>query len=189
VATEAVLETLRRLWQVVREAKLSAAVVGGLAMAAWRYPRATRDVDLLVLASGNELTFLVQRLVAAGFKPKKLDPVNFGDTKLMEFFFEPPDQFIDVQVDLLLAESEFARKSLTRTITLPAAALGFEVDVLGCEDLIVLKLLAGRIIDQADAAALIHANADALDRRLLYKLAAEAGVADALTEAERQQGM
>jgi hypothetical protein len=36
---------------------------------------------------------------------------------------------------------------------------------LACEDLIINKLLAGRAIDLADAAALIRANANALDQQ------------------------
>jgi len=35
--------------------------------------------------------------------------------------------------------------------------------VLACEDLILHKLMAGRIIDRADAAALLRANRGALD--------------------------
>ena len=36
--------------------------------------------------------------------------------------------------------------------------------VLACEDLIINKPLAGRIIDRADAAALVRANHETLDK-------------------------
>ena len=41
--------------------------------------------------------------------------------------------------------------------------LDVEIAVLTCEDLILHKLLAGRIIDRADAAALLRANRESLD--------------------------
>ena len=44
-----------------------------------------------------------------------------------------------------------------------SAELGFEVNLLACEDLILHKLLAGRMIDLADAAALLRANRATID--------------------------
>ena len=41
--------------------------------------------------------------------------------------------------------------------------LDIEVAILACEDLILHKLLAGRMIDLADAAALSWANRETLD--------------------------
>ena len=39
------------------------------------------------------------------------------------------------------------------------SGLDVTLDVLACEDLLLHKLLAGRVIDRVDAAALIRANA------------------------------
>jgi hypothetical protein len=38
------------------------------------------------------------------------------------------------------------------------AALDLDLDVLACEDLILHKLLAGRLLDRVDAAMLLRAN-------------------------------
>jgi hypothetical protein len=38
------------------------------------------------------------------------------------------------------------------------AALDLDLDVLACEELILHKLLAGRLLDRADAAMLLRAN-------------------------------
>jgi predicted nucleotidyltransferase len=48
-------------------------------------------------------------------------------------------------------------------VPLPDSALGFLIDVVSCEDLIVLKLLAWRILDRVDVAELLKANRSALD--------------------------
>jgi len=66
MAAQAVLATLRHVWNTIDELGIDAAVVGGLALAIWKYPRATRDVDLLVSVTDHELESLISRLHDAG---------------------------------------------------------------------------------------------------------------------------
>ena len=77
--------------------------------------------------------------------------------------YEPPEAFMDLQVDLLLGNSEYHRQALSRRIPTKLPGLDIEIAVLACEDLVLHKLLAGRMIDRADAVALLHANRDAID--------------------------
>ncbi len=53
--------------------------------------------------------------------------------------------------------------ALWRSVSVTSEYLGFEIRVLACEDLVINKLLSGRVIDLADAAALVRANAGSLD--------------------------
>jgi hypothetical protein len=186
MATEAVLQTLRQIWKLLRDAEIPAAVAGGLALATWRHPRTTFDVDILVMADGPALSDLTTKLARAGFSRKNELPVDLGDTELMQFSIEPEGAFIDVQVDLLRAKSEYAREAIGRGVILGKDALGFTIKVLACEDLILFKLLAGRIIDLADAAALLRANAGALDEDLLDRLAVRLRVEAALEQVRRE---
>jgi hypothetical protein len=50
------------------------AVMGGLALAAWRHVRATRDVDLLIGVSEENLEPLLATLTSAGLRPKHQPP-------------------------------------------------------------------------------------------------------------------
>ncbi len=70
---------------------------------------------------------------------------------------------LEVQLDLLLATTPFHEEALTRRVALPEAELGFEAFVVSCEDLIVFKLIAGRILDRVDVSELLKANRDTLD--------------------------
>jgi hypothetical protein len=63
----------------------------------------------------------------------------------------------------LLADSPFHRQAVQRRVPLPATALGFALDVVSCEDLIVPKLIAWRILDRVDVSELLKANRSALD--------------------------
>ena len=48
MTTEVVLTTLKHVWTHLEPLHLPMAVMGGLTLSMWRYPPATRDVDLLV---------------------------------------------------------------------------------------------------------------------------------------------
>ena len=71
-------------------------------------------------------------------------------------------------------------------LNVPVAVIG-GIAVLACEDLVLHKLLAGRMIDLADAVALLRANRDTLDLNYLScwagKLAVEAELVGVRKEA------
>ncbi len=58
--------------------------------------------------------------------------------------------------------------------------------VLTCEDMILHKLLAGRMIDQIDAASLVRINRCVLDVAYLSRWAGDLGVSQELADAWRQ---
>ena len=71
---------------------------------------------------------------------------------------------------------------MQRRIPVQLPDLDVQVAVLTCEDLILHKLLAGRIIDRADAAALLRANRESLDLGYLRRWATQTGTPPELTE-------
>jgi hypothetical protein len=173
MSTKAVLETLRHAWRVLQSRDIPAAVAGGIALSAWRHVRATRDVDLLVNIDECDVDRIVSAFVEAGVRAQgsKRPKLLSDDVEILELVFEPPDSFVDVKVDLLIARSEFQKTALARRVAMPE--LGDDLFVLSCEDLILQKLLAGRIIDRADAAALVRYNHESLDNQYLSRWIAD----------------
>jgi hypothetical protein len=165
---DTVLQTLRHVWQTLKPMNVPVAVVGGLALAVWKHVRATKDIDLLLGVAAQNIEPILQHLLAAGLRPKRNPPaIVLGGLELVQLLYEPPEAFMDLQVDLLLGNSEYHRKALSRRIPTKLPGLDIEIAVLACEDLVLLKLLAGRLIDRADALALLHANRTALDLKYL----------------------
>jgi hypothetical protein len=162
---EIVLSTLRLAWTTLQSLRVPMALVGGLALTAWKRPRFTKDVDLLLAIPEPEAKSAVQQLVAEGFRSKRPEGmVRLPDgTRFVQLIYESPDATLEIQLDLILATSEFHRQAIARRVALPEAELGFAIDVVSCEDLIVLKLIAGRILDRVDAGELLKANQDSLD--------------------------
>lgn len=178
---KAVLQALHDVWQTLSPLQLPMAVCGGLALAAWQHPRGTRDVDLLISLEAANIDQLLAALSQAGFRQKN-DPavLSVGKQQIVQLLYEPPETFVDLQVDLLIAESAFQQSALSRRQPFPFN--GIEAAVLTPEDLILLKLSAGRIIDLADAVAVLRANRDAMDIEYLQHWAGQIDVTSTLDQ-------
>jgi hypothetical protein len=138
--------------------------MGGAALAAWHHPRATRDLDLLIGISAGEFDAVAARLVAAGCRPKRKPPIaTLGTLRFAQFLYSPPGESYDAQIDLWLAESELQKSAMSRRVHRDVAGLSRPIDVLNCDDLTLFKLVAGRMIDRADAAMLLRENFGAMD--------------------------
>jgi len=161
---EALIQSLRHIWLRLERLGIPAAIAGGLAMATWKYPRATRDIDLLLSVDPDAQGALLQSLRNAGLRPKRDPPVvTLGQLDVIQLLYEPAEAYLDVQVDLLLAKSEYQRQALSRRVRAQLPDLDIPVAVLACDDLILEKLAAGRMIDLADASALLRLNEENLD--------------------------
>jgi hypothetical protein len=159
-----VVRALRHAWESLQEIGVPAAVMGGLAVSTWKHLRATQDVDVLVATDALDPDGLLREMQARGFRPKLHPPVlTIGPARILQLLYEPPGAFLDLQVDLLFADSEFARTALGRRVAFRLPDGSFEFLVLTCEDLILFKLLADRLIDRIDVVALLTANRPRLD--------------------------
>ena len=162
---KAVLDSLRLVWMTLQSLNIPAAVVGGLALTTWKRARFTKDLDVLIALPETEAKVALSRLFARGFRSKGPEAlIRLPDgTRFLQLIHVDPNAVLDIQVDLLLATSKFHCQAVERRVALPESELGFAVDVVSCEDLIILKLMAGRILDRVDAGELLKANRPTLD--------------------------
>jgi len=164
MASEGVLATLQAGWKAISSLGAAQAVIGGLALSAWNYPRYTRDADVLIVIDHEQIDALIRLLTKAGFHPRHMPPLRMIDGQgIIQFTFQPVYALMPFQFDLLLAESAFHREAVARAVECHLPGTRGPVRVVRPEDLIVIKLLAGRIIDQADAAMLLRENRREID--------------------------
>jgi hypothetical protein len=164
MASEAVRAVLNHVVSALEPLGYPCALIGGVALAVWHYPRATRDVDLLIGIGRGDIEPVIDRLGTCGCRPKRSPPVvSVGSHHFVQFLYTPPGEFYDVQFDLLLAESDLEKSAITRRVQRDVPGLERPIDVIRCDDLVLFKLLAGRMIDRADAAMLMRENRDAID--------------------------
>lgn len=169
---DALLTALRDFWLALQALHPRLAIMGGIALSFWKTVRATRDVDVLLAADERDLETLLQQLAAAGFRPKHSSgPVRLGGMEIIQLLYDPPGSHIAVQVDLLVGKTDYHRTALDRRLPFELPGVDVELAVLSCEDLILHKLLAGRIIDRADVVSLLRGNGETLDREYLARWA------------------
>ena len=126
---------------------LNYALAGGWAYSALVEPRATTDIDLLMLVeqpSREGIHFLLSSLFDSTVVHPA--PMVFHGISIWRSVGIRSDQ--EVVIDLLLADSDYLKTALSRRRTVALGELN--VPILAIEDLIVLKTLAGRLQDQAD---------------------------------------
>jgi hypothetical protein len=164
MAGEVVRAVLNHVWSALEPLGYPCALMGGIALAVWNHPRATRDVDLLIGVDSINFEPVVDQLRRNGCRPKRSPPLlSVGAIHFAQFLYSPPGEFYDVQFDLLFAESDLQKSAIARRVTRDVPGVSRTIDVLACDDLILFKLLAGRMIDRADAATLLRENRDAID--------------------------
>lgn len=161
----AVLETLSLLWPLLQSSGIQTAIAGGIALSYWGNPRSTQDIDLAILSDGHDA--FEASLKQAGFKRRKNSLKELGLFTLSQWQFEPADHFVAVDVDLLIAANEYYKTAVGRAKSVTLPGMSIPVAVLSREDLILHKLYASRLIDQADVLNLMEMHWDDLDRDYL----------------------
>jgi hypothetical protein len=170
MASEAVLATLEAGWNALDAVDVPKAVIGGLALSAWNHARYTRDADVLVSIDQRQVDAVIKVLSAAGFHPRHDPPLRVIDGQgIVQFMFQPPGAVLPFQFDVLLATSEHQRDSVARAVLRRLPGGNGSIRVVRADDLIIIKLLAGRMIDLADAAMLLRENRDDMDLERLSR--------------------
>jgi predicted nucleotidyltransferase len=141
-AVEKVNERLRKTVQILEDAKVPYAVIGGHAVRAWVAQvdeaalRTTRDVDILVRP--NDLPALIDAMTAAGF--------HHRNTSGLDMFVEHPDASARDAVHVLLV-GNVERGGEPNPDILPAARAA-DFQTVALESLVRMKLNAFRDKDR-----------------------------------------
>jgi predicted nucleotidyltransferase len=148
VAEEAYLiPTLSSVIRALNQQGVNYALAGGLAYSALVEPRATTDVDLLILLE-NPSPDKVAGLFSSVFDSlvPHPGPMVFKGIPIWRVVGVLDEK--EVVVDLLIAQSDFLRQALARKRTVDF--LGLPLPIVTLEDLVILKAMAGRLQDRAD---------------------------------------
>ncbi|TKS59724.1 MAG: hypothetical protein EWM72_01909 [Nitrospira sp.] len=123
------------------------ALAGGWAFSALVEPRATTDIDLLILLDPPSRE-TIQSLVSSVFSSTIVHPSPMKMKGISIWRGVGLRDKQEVVVDFLLADSAFLQSALARKqqITLGAQL----VSILTLEDLMLMKMIAGRLQDLAD---------------------------------------
>ena len=134
------------------------ALIGGLAASIRGRIRATEDLDLILLCSLDEGLELVESLRQSRFSALLDDYEEVARSALLLPLI---DQDSGIQLDLAIGLSGFEQEIVERAD--PMMIGDNEIFVATAEDLLVLKMLAGRPQDLQDVMGIVEVQADRLD--------------------------
>ena len=150
-------DTLKSLCVLLRDAHVEFCLIGGLAVAIQSKPRATEDIDLLVLMEEQQIQSLIDLLkkrfsIIHGKNVMHLDNATICRIVLAS---SADNAAGVVVVDFLLADHEIYREALRNPISLTID--GVTIPLACPENLIRMKELSNRPQDLLDIAALKEA--------------------------------
>jgi hypothetical protein len=141
-----VWETLRELEQRLAKAEIPYAVIGGLALNAYNYPRQTQDVDVVVTAQDFER---FKQDFMQDYQPRPGAPRRFADLRS------------EAWVDFLMAGEIAGNRRKNREVRFPhpnEAEMHGDLLTVSLPRLIELKLVTWRYKDWGDVVELIRRN-------------------------------
>lgn len=182
-----VVATLHRFVALFDRLRIPYAIMGGWAVRVYALPRPTYDVDFTIALARDRLPALFRAAEEDGFTVPERYRNGWVDSvagmPLVKCRLLVESHGIDV--DIFLAESAYQREMMQRrVIHVVAGARAWFVSV---EDLILLKLVAGRRRDRADIDDLLLARAE-IDEPYLRRQAATLGVEANLDDVLSERG-
>lgn len=166
--SENLLVALKKLKLLLEKQRTPYMLIGGIAVALWGEPRATQDIDIVVLISKDRAFDFLEEAKKYGFSYRKEETKHLLKANLLRLIWQK-DFFL--MVDLIIPDTEYQRIALKRR---KRKKIGGEyLWFVSPEDLILHKLIAGRAIDIRDAQTIFRREKEHLNLTYLSKWAKE----------------
>lgn len=177
------LTALANLTEWLEAAGVPAMIIGGIAASILGRPRATRDIDTLVVVPDDQWTQLVGSAEAHGILPRIENPVEFA-RRTRVLLLRHIESGIDI--DVILSGLPFEADAVSRAKVHDLS--GVRVRLPQVEDLLIMKAIAHRPQDLRDIEGLLDVfpTADVENvRRWLQDFATAAELPDLPEEFEK----
>jgi predicted nucleotidyltransferase len=161
-------ELIARLAGALAKQRLSFMLIGGQAVLLHGEPRLTQDIDVSLAASIDRLDDVLAACSEADLSPL---PANVRSFVEETFVLPAADAGTGVRVDLIFSNTEYESAAIARAISIEIG--GSHVPIASAEDLLLLKLFAGRPRDIEDAEGVVRRNRDGLDWSYIRRWARE----------------
>jgi predicted nucleotidyltransferase len=159
---------LARLTRALARGDLQFVVVGGQAVLLHGEPRLTQDIDITMAASPERLDDVLAVCDALGLVPLPEDVREF----VSETFVLPAaDPATGVRVDMIFSNTDYEQSAVSRAQLVEIE--GVQVPFATAEDLLLLKLFAGRPRDIEDADGIVRRKGRSLNWPYIRHWAAE----------------
>ena len=155
-----------RVAKLLESHNLAFALIGGLASSIRGRLRVTADIDLVVDCEVPAAISLLGELDNESFRPF----VEEAETSIRQFYILPlEDVASGTPIDLAIGASGFEKLIVQRA----SKPQGYPIPVATAEDLLLMKLMAGRPQDQSDIQGVLSTNRDTIDWNYCIEIAGQ----------------
>ena len=149
-------DAIVRVANLLESHELAFALIGGLASSIRGRLRVTADIDIVVDCEVSAAVSLLKQLDEKSFRPF----VDDAEISIRQFYILPiEDVASGTPIDLAIGASGFEKLVVQRAST-PA---GYSIPVATAEDLLLMKLMAGRTQDVSDVKGIVELRKDTID--------------------------
>ncbi|QQS47654.1 MAG: nucleotidyl transferase AbiEii/AbiGii toxin family protein [Acidobacteriota bacterium] len=146
----ALFSCLRELVALFDDLSIRYTTVGGIALAMVSEPRFTRDIDTVIWIEREDWEPFIQQAVNHGFEPRNKEPLDFAQQHRI---FLLTHRNTGITVDISLGALPFEEEMINRSVIAEKDELRLKVPTP--EDLIIMKIIAGRPKDLVDIASIL----------------------------------
>lgn len=144
---EALLKLLAR---ELDRAQIPYMVIGGQAVQLYGEPRMTRDIDLTLGLGSEGLDRVLAVCGACGLKPLPAAPAEFvRETMVLPAL----EERTGIRVDFVFSFTDYERQAISRSRSIELG--GVSVRFATVEDVVIHKLVAGRLRDLEDVRSIV----------------------------------
>jgi predicted nucleotidyltransferase len=145
------IKILKSTSELFAEKKINFCLAGGWAVGIWGTPRATEDIDLLILLEQNELNN-ISNILNEKFDVAQTHKLKFKNVTILRIILSLKNKTDLYVLDLILADILYYQNILSRKIHIEFE--GTTIPLISLEDLIILKSISNRATDQNDIKSL-----------------------------------
>jgi len=147
----------------LEKAKIDYLLIGGVAVGVWGRPRITNDIDFIIFISRKEIKRITKEAYNSDLEFKEMPHPHLRKT----FVYRVSKGVY--HADFIVASTEFEKTALQRKVKVKI--YNKDVFVPTKEDLLLLKIIAGRAIDIFDAENIALRYKGKLDEKYLLSWA------------------
>lgn len=159
----ALIDIIKSLIRICGKEKIKIVFMGGIAASVYSRPRATFDVDAIMLIDRNKSGSFFKTILKRGFAYDQKNPVKIIQNLPFISIYNKKHK---IYADIFLAESNYQKNIIKRAKKMRYGNI--LINLIAPEDLILLKLLAGRQQDIDDVRQILIENYGDMDVKYLH---------------------
>lgn len=159
---------IKKIAQYLDRAKIPYMIIGGQAVLLYGTVRLTRDIDITLGIDTDKFLLIKEICKKSGLRILPKSPEGFArETKVLP----TEEKKLKIRVDFIFSFTPYEKQAISKARKV--LMRGYSVKFASCEDVIIHKMFAGRVIDEEDVKNILIKNRHSLNIKYIKKWLSE----------------